>query len=309
MKAIRLSVGTAGDIDSQVQKVIRGLGDPEPPLDLRIVRDHLDLNREYYRRTDEGFLRESVARIRVAGRQVLRRPTLLLEAIRKFSLQALYLPDQKRILLDQDVPVLKHRWNEAHEIGHSLVPWHAELLHGDDEQTLTLACREALEAEANFAAGQLLFLRDRFVEEARSRTPGFKAIQELHELFGNTLSSTLWRYVEQADPARPTFGLVSAHPHPERRRDGFDPLRPCRHMMQSSAFAEKFSRLSEVELFTRVVQYAGPQRGGMLGAEEVVLADDAGNEHLFRFETFYNGYDALTLGWYLRPRRILVVRA
>ncbi len=80
-------------------------------------------------------------------------------------------------------------------------------------------------------------------------------------------------------------------------------------MMQSSAFAEKFSRLSEVELFTRVVQYAGPQRGGMLGAEEVVLADDAGNEHLFRFETFYNGYDALTLGWYLRPRRILVVRA
>jgi hypothetical protein len=309
MKAIRLSVGTASDIDSQVEKVIRGLGHPEPPLDLRIVRDHLDLNREYYRRTDESSLRETVGRIRVAGRQVLRRPTLLFDAIRKFSLQALYLPDQKRILLDQDVPVLKHRWNEAHEIGHSLVPWHAELLHGDDEQTLTLACREALETEANFAAGQLLFLRDRFVEEARSRALGFKAVQELHGLFGNTLSSTLWRYVEQADPTRPIFGMISAHPHPERRRDGFDPLHPCRHMMQSPAFAEKFSKISEVGLFTRVVQYAGPQRGGMLGAEEVTLADDAENEHLFRFETFYNGYDALTLGWYLRPRRILVVRA
>ncbi len=307
MKALRLSAGTAGDIDTQVDKVIRGLGNPEPPLDLRVVRDHLALNREYYRRTDDGFLRETVGRIRVAGRQVLRRPTLLLEAVRKFSLQALYLPDQKRILLDQDVPVLKHRWNEAHEIGHSLVPWHAELLHGDDDQTLTLSCREALEAEANFAAGQLLFLRDRFVEEARSRAPGFKTVQELHKLFGNTMSSTLWRYVEQADPARATFGLVSAHPHPERRRDGFDPLRPCRHMMQSATFAEMFSRVSEVQLFTRVVHYAGPQRGGMLGAEEVILTDDVGNEHIFRLETFYNGYDALTLGWHLGPRSILVV--
>jgi len=308
MKALILSPRTAADIDAQVEKVLRALGLPNPPLDLRIVRDHLKLNRGYYSSTDDSLLSETMSRLTVAGRQVLLRPSLLVDAIRKFSLKALYLPDQKRILLDRDVPELKHRWNETHEVGHSIIPWHDEFLHGDDQHTLTLTCQAALEAEANFAAGQLLFMRSRFVDEARSRPIGFTTLRVLKKMFGNTMTSTMWRYVEQADPARPTFGLVTAHPHPSRRGDGFDPLHPCRHMMQSAAFAERFGGVDEIQLFAHVVQYSGAQRGGMLGAAEVPLTDDRGQQHVFQFETFYNRYDALTLGWYLRPQATRIVR-
>ena len=31
----------------------------------------------------------------------------------------------------KDEPKLKHRWNEAHEVGHSIIPWHKAYLHGD----------------------------------------------------------------------------------------------------------------------------------------------------------------------------------
>ena len=148
------------------------------------MRELLKLDREFYTADDPGVLRETVSRIRIAGIQVLERPTLLIDAIRKASLQALYLPDRRRILLDGSLPLLKHRWSEAHEIGHNIIPWHHEVMLGDDALTLRPVCQEAVEAEANFAAGRLLFLRERFTEEARSLEPSIDAIQALREIFG-----------------------------------------------------------------------------------------------------------------------------
>ena len=140
MRNVRLGQRTLVDIDGQVEKVLRGLGNPEPPVDLRLVRELQKLDRGYYSTTDDGLLRETMSKLLVAGKQVLARPTLIGEAVRTLSLKALYLPDQKRILLDKDLPPLKHRWNEAHEIGHDLIPWHAGMMFGDTEQTLTPAC-------------------------------------------------------------------------------------------------------------------------------------------------------------------------
>ena len=55
---------------------------------------------------------------------------------------------------------IQDRWNEAHEVGHSIIPWHDNLLLGDNEFSLNPNCHEQMEAEANFAAGQLLFLQE-----------------------------------------------------------------------------------------------------------------------------------------------------
>ncbi len=45
---------------------------------------------------------------------------------------------------------------------------------------------------------------------------------------------------------------------------------------------------------------------GPLGEGEYVLVDDNGQRHVFRFESFGNGYSVLTLGKYLRPCRVTV---
>ena len=224
-----------------------------------------------------------------------------MDAIRKSSLKSLYLSDRKRILLDAELPKLKRRWNEAHEIGHSIIPWHGDAVLGDNACTLSPDCREQVEAEANFAAGRLLFLQDRFTDEACSVGPSIKAIRRLRRIFGNTISTTLYRFVESAGVERPLVGMITGHPHVSRRSDGFDPSDPCRHLVQSPAFARHFGRTSGPALFSAVATYCGAQGGGPLGEGEIVLTDDNGGRHCFYFETFFNRYDALTLGRYLRP--------
>lgn len=296
MRNVALGPRTISDIDGQVEKILRGLGHPEPPVDLRLVRELLKLDRQFYSSTDDGFLREVYSRMKIAGQQVLQRPTLLKEAIQKLSLKALYLPDSKRILIDADVPQLKHRWNEAHEIGHGIIPWHEGTMFGDDQVTLNPAFHETMEAEANFAAGRLLFMADRFNVEAMSSAPSIELIRGLSSRFGNTITSTLWRFVEQAEAQRPMVALVTAHPHPSRRKDDFDPASPCRYCIQSPLFRANFGRLTDADLFGIVIGYSGPQRAGPLGDAEVHLVNDDGQRHVFNFETFFNGYEALTLG-------------
>jgi hypothetical protein len=214
---------TAHDVDERVERVLRGLGNPEPPLRLEDVRELLKLDRKFYTADDPGLLLETVSRIRVATIQVYQRPMLLLDAIKKLSLQALYVPDRRRILLDANVPVLKHRWNEAHEVIHSLLPWHEDVMHGDNRHTLLPVCEEQAEAEANYGAGRMLFLRDRFGAQALDLPLNIASLQALKKDFGNTLSSTLWRFVETAGIQRPLVGMITCRqvdanaPCPRRR--------------------------------------------------------------------------------------------
>ena len=298
---------TALDIDERVERVLRGLGNPEPPLLLEDVRELLKLDRTYYTADDPSLIRETVSRIRVATIQVYQRPMLLLEAIKKMSLQALYVPDRRRILLDGSLPPKKHRWSEAHEVVHSLIPWHDDVMHGDNQHTLLPHCEAQVEAEANYGAGRLLFLRERFALQARDMPLSIASVQTLHGDFGNTISSTLWRFVETVGIQRPMVGMITCHPHPKHRPANFDLAKPCRHCIQSAGFAARFSRISERQLFEAISDYCGPQLGGPLGMADLALMDDNGEEHVFTFESFFIRYrgpvlgEALTLGVYTRP--------
>jgi len=294
------------DIDKRVERLLRGLGNPKPPINLVEVRELLHLDKSYYSGEDDGLLAETVNRLKLGGKQLLLRPSLLKDAIKKFDLRALYLPDRKRILLDQNVPVKKHRWLEAHEIIHDVVPWHSPVMLGDNDHTPTPNCTAKIEVEANYGAGQLLFPRGRFVADARAFSPGFEAVRKLYPVYGNTMTSTFWRYVELVYPDVPMLGLITAHPHVLRRPTDFDLTKPCRYFIQSPLFASQFSAVAETEVFEEVSSYCGAQSGGPLGEGEIVLTDDNHDQHVFFFETFFNKHEALTLGRYLRKLSIVV---
>jgi Zn-dependent peptidase ImmA (M78 family) len=159
-----------------------------------------------------------VHKLMMAGKQVVSRPTLIWDVVKKLELKALYLPDRKRILIDNTLPIIKQRWNEAHEVGHSIIEWHEVLMLGDDKQTLSFSCHVHLEAEANYAAGRLLFLQDRFYEELNGQTPTIKLVQVLGKKFGNSITTTLWRAVEHMSV--PAVALVSGQ------------VLPLSHMME-----------------------------------------------------------------------------
>lgn len=300
---------TTADIDRKVERVLKDLGNPEPPLDLEDVRELLKLDLAYYSANDPRLLQEVVSKMTMAGKQVLARPSRILDAVRKWDLRALYIPDKRRILIDKDQPLLKHRWHEAHEVGHSLLPWHAGAMMGDNEHTLIPSCHDMLEAEANFAAGRLLFLRERFAEECLAQNPSFDALKELKQTYGNTHTTTFWRGVETWGRELPIVGLVTGHPHQSRRKADFDLNNPCKHFVQSSAFSEKFSDIRETDVFDQIVGYCNGNKGGPLGEADVALIDDNGDDHIFHFESFSFYHQTLTLGIYQAPYNRLIAVA
>lgn len=293
---------TARDIDLQVGKILRGLGSPEPPIELDDVFELLKLDRQYYSTQDDSALREFFSKAVIAGKQIARRPMLLLDAVKKWDLKALYVPDRKRILIDQSQPRLKWRWNEAHEAIHSVTEWHQTLLHGDNAFSLSPDCHEQLEAEANYGAGRLLFLQDQFVEFSRSSLPTFSLVRGASKRFGNTITSSLWRMVEALEI--PALGIVSQHPH---YTDGeFDPADPCQYFIRSRLFEEQYSGLTERDAFKILRSYCSWRKRGPLGTEEIVICNDRGEEHVFLFEAFHNGHQLLSLITYLRPSPVTV---
>lgn len=81
------------DINTQVARILQDLGDPGPPLSLAVVRDLLDLDRQYYSKQDPSFLQDLKHRVKVGAKQFVARPSLILDAVAKAKLSAFYLPD------------------------------------------------------------------------------------------------------------------------------------------------------------------------------------------------------------------------
>jgi hypothetical protein len=229
--------------------------------------------------------------------------------IKKLSLRALFFWEDSRILIDRELHQIKYRWAEGHEIGHKLLFWHKNFLLGDSKNELSLTCHATIEAEANYAAGQLLFLQERFVEEARSLAPSIDSLKTLGKRFGNSNVSTLWRFVEECAGNRPMLGIVTEHPH--RLSNEFDRTAPCRYVIESPAFRAAFSKTTELGLFKVVTSVCNHKSGGPLGTKEIALTDNNGDQHEFIFESFCfrfrqpdgsSGFQVLTLG--VHQRRI-----
>jgi Zn-dependent peptidase ImmA (M78 family) len=294
MKNPTIGFHEAEDIREQVRKVLKGLGDPDPPLRLEDVLELLRLDRQYYSSGDDGAVREFVSRVRVATRQLAERPMLLWDVIKKADLSALWVPDRQRILIDSRLAKIKHRWAGAHEVSHSIVPWHKAYLFGDSEEELKFTCRAIIEGEANYGAGQLLFLGERFAREANDSPLTLTNVQALSKRFGNTITSTLWRAVEESHFGLPAVGLVSLPRH-WTVPGGSDFHERIRYCVESPAFKERFST-SEAELLSLVDSYCRSKRGGPLGQEEIALRDVNGCQRTFLFESFGNQYEVLSLG-------------
>ncbi len=304
MKTVFVGDKERREINTQVEKVLRGLGNPEPPLDLNLVRELLRLDRQYYSTTDTSALREFASKIKIGAKQLFEQPIEMWKIVKKAGLKALWLPAPRRILIDKDEPVKKHRWSESHEINHSYIEWHQAYLFGDSAIELSISCHEQLEAEANYGAGQLLFLRERFGEEARQLKLSMANVKLLHKRFGNSFTSTLWRYVEQLGRDLPILGLITCHPR--QIPADHDMSSPCKYFIESPAFRRQFENVSEVAVFNALVRYCKNARGGPLGEEELVLHDVNNEAHVFHFETFFNMHEALTLAYYVRKHSLIV---
>ena len=294
------------EICDQVDRILRDLGNPEPPLRLKDVRALLKLDLHYYNRSDPSIISELTHRFTLLAKKTI--PDIgkhLLTALSKSRLCAFWVPDSQRILVDKDVPEPKHRWIEGHEISHSITPWHREFLLGDNSHTLDPMCHAILEAEANYGAGRLLFLQNQFAREARALDLSFKSIKFLAKRYDNSIMSTLWRTVEDRDPNQAVFGMISIHPH-HPDIGVHDESSPWRYFIRSVAFRTQFSTVSPDKAFKLIASYASSRRTGPVMSVHHILQDIVGDEWVFQIESFSNSYALLTFGVAVRKCSHLV---
>jgi len=285
----------AGDIRDQVDRILSDLGRPEPPLSLPDVRALLKLDLGYYSSSDTTLVDDVVHAIRMAGMGLVRNPTRLWTVIKERRLCALWLPERRQILIDQEEPTARHRWMEGHEIVHGLIPWHREFLHGDATHTLDPSCHAVIEAEANFGAGQLLFLGSRFRQDASDLPFTMANVQVMSKRYANSLASTLWRMVEERDPHHVSFGLVSAHPKQKKICPNGDGP-PVRHFITSPAFRTQLPAVVGEHAYGILRRHITWSSKGAVMHVDDVLPDANGELRRFNVESFCTGHAVLTRG-------------
>jgi hypothetical protein len=137
------------------------------------------------------------------------------------------------------------RFTDAHEAMHALCPWHEAVLREDGADELFRATRAAIEAEANFGAGLLIFQGRRFRERVRDEPCSLAGALALAPEHGASRQATVHHYVQQHGGCA---ALLIAGRFP--RRDG---SLPVWRSVESPAFHRRYGR-------------AGGQLGGGLAA-------------------------------------------
>ncbi|MET1416829.1 ImmA/IrrE family metallo-endopeptidase [Roseibium sp. HPY-6] len=293
------------DIHDHVARLLRDLGNPEPPLRLEQVRELQKLDLTYYSKADLNLLDEIAHKARMAGHVISSSAKRMVDVVSEHGLRGMLMLQEgdKRIFIDDDaVPPLKRRFIIAHEITHDLLPWHRSLLLGDNESTLNPTFHQTMEAEANYGGRHLIFMGERFQPEALDHTFAWKTIDQLRKRYGNTLTTTLWQMVCERDPLCPAFGLVSRHPyHAEICAKAGD--EKVAYFPRSKALIERFPGVTTESAYAAVCEHATTRKRGPVGEGESVFLDANHDPHLFEISCFSNTYDLLTYGIYKGPSK------
>ncbi|WP_434725464.1 ImmA/IrrE family metallo-endopeptidase [Mesorhizobium sp. RIZ17] len=283
------------DIHEHISRLLRDLGNPEPPLRLEQVRALQKLDLTYYSKANLSLLDEIAHRARIAGNEITSTAKRMVDVVQQYGLRGILMLKEgdKRIFIDDDVAELKRRFLIAHEITHDLLPWHRSLLLGDNESTLNPTFHQAMEAEANYGGRRLLFLGGRFRPEALDCSFEWKSIEQLRKRYGNTLTTTLWQMVCERDPDFPAFGVVSRHPYHRDicEKAGIDNVA---YFPRSKALAEHFPGITTEVAYSAICDHATSRKRGPVGEGESIFCDANGEPHIFWLHSFSNTYDLLT---------------
>nr|WP_319473804.1 ImmA/IrrE family metallo-endopeptidase [uncultured Cohaesibacter sp.] len=290
------------DINEHISRLLRDLGNPEPPLRLDTVRELQKLDLAYYSKSNLDLLDEMAHKARLAGNQISSTAKGMRDVVTEYGIKGLLMLKEgdKKIFIDDDVVPLKRRFVIAHEIIHDLLPWHRALLIGDNETTLNPTFHQAMESEANYGGRRLIFMGGQFQKEARDGDFDWKTIQQLKKRYNNTLTTTLWHMVCERDPNQPAFGLISKHPYhgsicPKAGKGN------VAYFPRSNGLIKHFPELTHDMAYAAVVKHASTKKSGPVGEGESVFHDANGDPHIFEIFSFSNTYDLLSYGIYNRP--------
>jgi Zn-dependent peptidase ImmA (M78 family) len=280
MHSVVVPSSEADIIAARIQRLLKEIGNPDPPIDLAQARLIQKLDLRYYSIDSPDLIDRFTHRLRVAG-NLFTNFALVKEAVSTMGLKALLVPSKRRILIDDAMPNIKKRWAEAHEITHDLLDWHQDFMFGDSQLELSPGCQEMMEAEANYGAGQLVYPDYFFNDFVTGRSISIETARDLKDATGNSLASACWRLAEQS--AKPAFLLVC--------EKGV-----AKYLTPSRTFHARFSRFSVADFLALVKVKTRFYGKGPLGSFVTTIEDDDARPNEFEVEAFSNTYSVLIMG-------------
>src|ERR671916_1994409 len=171
---------------------------------------------------------------------------------------------------------------DAHEAMHALCPWHEAVLREDTDAELFGDTSLAIEAEANYGAGLLIFQGKRFDERIAAAPRDMATALALADEHGASRQATLHHFA-QHHPAPVALLAIGRFP----QRDGRLPLW---RTVASPAFRRRFGRLGADlapgrplrELVEAARRFAAP------AATRLRLPDASGGVRHWTAEAHYN---------------------
>jgi len=225
-------------------------------------------------------------------------PTYIQEKLRGFKhklLAGLVRTERKIHLLPDGLDVQKRYWM-CHEVGHDLGSA-VQALYLDSGEPLTPSADRAFEREANYAATRLLFQGTIFDDEARGLPADNASVKQLAGLFGASIHSTLWLFVETAIQPVAAFVLRS----PLQQDDG-ELLFRVKSVYASESFDREFGirasapfQLSTVDDPDLKAAWNGLRLLDTTGEGTLSLPNRRGERSELQFELFTNSYTLFLL--------------
>lgn len=143
--------------------------------------------------------------------------------------------EERLLFVDQKQSRPRRRFTEAHELTHTICPWHEAVMRLDTRAELFGCAARGLEAEANFGAGQLIFQGRAFADEASRGDPSLTTPFSLATRYGASRQAAAHHFVESHEAA---MALLVAGRWPGR-----DGCLPVWRSVESCAFHRRFGRL------------------------------------------------------------------
>jgi IrrE N-terminal-like domain len=197
--------------------------------------------------------------------------------------------ERRAVYVDLAQPEPRRRFTDAHEAMHALCPWHVAALREDTDAELFRDTSLALEAEANFGAGLLIFQGRRFAARIAEGPRDMATALALAEEHGASRQATLLQFA-QHHPA--PVALLSIGRFPQR-----DGRLPLWRTVASPAFRRRFGRVGADlapgrplrELVEAARRFATP------AAARLRLPDASGTLRHWTAEAHYNRRTFLVL--------------
>lgn len=214
---------------------------------------------------------------------------------------------EKVAFVDRSQDAVRQRFTELHEAAHLMLPWHETTFLLDDENRLSYATKEKLEAEANLGAAHLMFQNGLLHRLTAADQPGLATALAGGSQFSASGHAALHYYAEH----HPTAAMALLIAGRFRRMDGSVPIF---RSVASPAFRRRFGDLGDMlpgdrlfldgqhAVFGEILQEA---RTAVSPPSQLVsLPDRGGRRRTFTAEAWFNGRCSFVLVTERKARRL-----